>query len=573
MHTTTARMIRVFVSMFLLLFSFTLLATTKLLDNFSADSYSTYYINNLTASVNTTQFSEGSSSLQIQYNLSPSGSGEVFRSYGNYPLDLSFQAQALTLKTYGTAGAPALKFMLYEDNDMDGNPFESGEDIYEFISATAFSSGSWTTITMDLNAFSKFGGGTSTLNLNRIYAWRILLENQSGSSINGTVYVDDLQFVTNYSIPSTISNFPNSTFIQLWNDATCGNCGTWSQAEWEQEFEEMKSLCIDEVVIQYGIYNTHSWYSPCTVPGVSSSSNALSNLMAAAQLKNISVYLGLYFDGEFNATNAALSSYYLSLWNKNQVVIDELWNLYGNNSSFKGWYIPQEVHDLYWRSAPEQSLLFNWLDQVCDYAKSKSSMHKTIISPYVGPWMPADYVQSWYESLFTTVDQLNEVWLQDGSGTSSNRSLGNSILKDLDVDAPQYIEAIQAACTAKSRTFAVNVELFSDPAPRNPAAITRIEDQLKIASSFSTQLSSFGWMFLDQDLSTSTQQFYSDYSTLRNCSTTANLTPQVRDASSDSLVAVFDLIGKTHPTNISSLPSGCYILLYASGNAVKCLVE
>jgi hypothetical protein len=517
---------------------------------------------------------EGNSSLQIQYNLNPSGSGEVFRSYGNYPLDLSFQAQALTLKTYGNASAPTLKFMLYEDNDMDGNPFESGEDIYEFTSTTAFSSGSWSTITMNLNSFSKFGGGTSTLNLNRIYAWRILLENQSGNSINGTVFVDDLEFESNYSIPASINSFPNSTFIQLWNDATCGNCGTWTQSQWEQEFEEMKSLCINEVVVQYGIYNTHSWYSPCNVPGVSSSSNALSNLMAAAQIKNISVYLGLYFDGEFTATNAALSSYYQSLWSKNQVVIDELWGLYGNNSSFKGWYIPQEVHDLYWRSTTDQNLLFNWLDQVCDYAKSKNSSMKTIISPYVGPWMPADYVQSWYESLFTTVDQLNEVWLQDGSGTSSMRSLGNSILKDLDVDAPQYIEAIKAACTAKSRNFAVNIELFSDPAPRIPAAITRIEDQLKIASSLSSQLSSFGWMFLDQNLSTSTQEFYSDYSTLRNCTTTGVLSSQAGYDTSDSLVAVFDLAGKSHPTsNISRLPSGYYILMYASGNAVKCLVE
>jgi hypothetical protein len=492
-------------------------ASEKQLDNFSASTFGYYYISGVTASVSSSQSYEGGSSLQVSYMLSPGSYGEIFRSYGTNTLDLSFFPQSLSIQIKGQATQyPQFRFMLYEDNDMDGNPFEAGEDIFEFVDNTILSNTSWSYLNMTYTSFTKFGGGVGSLALNRIYAWRIYLLNTGATSISGTVYFDDLKQHTSYTPPTSGTGKINGAFLQLWNDATCGACGTWTTAQWLQQFQYMKDVCIDKIIIQYGVWNTVAWYHPSSLSGVTSY-NTINNIFAAANSANMHVYVGLYFDAEFDAASASNSTYYNSLYTKNTVVIDDLWSLFGSNPSFEGWYIPQEIHDLYWQNATDLNLLSNWIQNVAAYAKSKNISKKVMIAPYFGPWKPADIVENWYNNFLAIATNLDIVALQDGAGTHANWGMGPPINKDIDVDVPAYYTAVKNACTNHSKTFAADVESFSDPDPRTPATIDRLKSQLWEAEKHTSEIYQFAWLYMQPALSSATQQLYNDYLNYTSC--------------------------------------------------------
>ncbi|MBX9853347.1 MAG: DUF4434 domain-containing protein [Cytophagaceae bacterium] len=492
-------------------------ASVKQLDNFSAGTFPYYYIAGLTGSTSNTQSFEGGSSLKIDYSLTASASGEVMYGHGTTTQDLSFNPVSLSIYVKGqAANYPQFKFMLYEDNDMDGNPFETGDDIFEFVSNTALSNTAWTQIDMPYASFTKFGGGSGTLDLNRIYAWRILLVNTSGAAINGTVYFDNLVQNTSYTPPVTGTATIKGAFLQLWGDNTCGFCGSWTQAQWEAQFDSMRKVCIDKVVIQYGVYTNVAWYSPSTLGGVTSY-NTINNIFNAADNKGMRVYVGLFFDGEFSAASSANAATYTTLYNKNQTVINDIWTLFGTRSSFEGWYVPQEIHDLYWKTAADRNLLANWLQNVGNHAKSKSALKKIMIAPFYGPWAPADYVQTWYNNLLSVATTIDIVVPQDGCGTYANWGMGPPLNKDLDVDVPYYYAAIKAACDLNGVEFGADVESFSDPSPRVPASIGRLKSQIWEASRFTTEIYEFAWMYMQPGFTAASQQLYNDYKAYTSC--------------------------------------------------------
>ncbi|MCS6822725.1 MAG: DUF4434 domain-containing protein, partial [Cytophagaceae bacterium] len=492
-------------------------ATEKQLDNFSASTFGYYYIYNLTAAVSSSHHYEGGSSLQVFYSLSSGAYGEVFRSYGTNTLDLSFFPDYLSLYVRGQATQhPQFRFMLYEDNDMDGNPFESGEDIFEFTNNTILSNTVWTEVVMPYSSFTKFGGGTGTLNLNRIYAWRIYLYNPTASPITGTVYFDNLRQYTTYTPPAHGNAKINGAFLQLWNDATCGACGTWSVAEWEQQFNYMKEVCIDQIVIQYSVWTNVAWYTPSGLSGVTSFP-AINRIFTAAQNTHMKVYVGLYFDGEFDEISSANAAYYALLNGKNVTVIDDLWTLFGSSPAFEGWYIPQEIHDLYWQNSSDRNLLANWLQNIASYAKSKNSSKKVMIAPYFGPWKPADVVQSWYNDFLSSVPALDIVALQDGVGTFANWGMGPPLTKDPDVDVPHYFAAVKNACLAHGKIFAADIESFTDPDPRTPASITRLKSQIWEAYSHTNLIFQFAWLYMQPGFSAASQALYEQYKLYASC--------------------------------------------------------
>jgi hypothetical protein len=509
-------------TLLLLLANTSLRATSyKQLDNFSAATIGYYYTAGVGVTTSTHDFFEGGSSLQVSYNLAPSGNAEIFRSYGTNTLDLSFLSQSLSLAIKGQASQyPQLRFMLYEDLNQNGDPFEQEDDIFEFVApANTLNNPSWSILDMPYSAFTKFGGGSSTLDLNRIYAWRIFLENPStGSAISGTLYFDDLRQNTTYLPPTSGTAKMTGTFLQLWNDPVCGNCGNWNQAQWEAQFDKMKAVCIDQVVVQYGVWTNVAWYSPTSLPSTTAYAT-LNHLFAAAEVKGIKEISGLYFEGEFEHSNSSDASYYNFLLSKNQTVIDDLWTLFGSSTAFGGWYIPQEIHDLYWRSETDKNLLANWLQNTAAYAKSKSSTAPVMIAPFFGPWAPADYTENWYNDVLAIAASVDWVVPQDGAGTFANQAMGPPHLKSLEVDVPHYLTAIKNACTAQGVTFGVDVELFSDPNPRTPASIDRVRRQLWEAGLHTTSenIFGFGWLFMQAELSSAAQELYNDYETYAAC--------------------------------------------------------
>ncbi len=500
----------------------------KLLDGFSSTThfYTSVFSGSGTvnASVDLVNYMQGNSSLLVSYTLSAGGSSlEVYRSYGSNTLDLSFSPDKLSLNIKGQgATSQVFKFMLYEDQNMNGNPFEAGDEIYEFVSTTVLNGSTWQTLDMPYTSFTKFGGGAGTLDLNRIGAWRIVVINNQGTSVSSSFYVDQLIQHTSYSKPVSGTSHLKGSFIQLWNSVAC-SCGQYTQAQWEAEFQKMKDVCLESVVVQYGFYDNNAWYQPSSLAYATYANPTLNRMFAAAEAKNIKLYLGLYFDETWNASDKSLSSSYSSILTKHQEVADELWSLFGTSPAFEGWYIPQEINDLEWQNTATRNLLANWLRDVSSYLKAKSTTKKVLIAPFFGPNRPADDLESWWNAVLTIATDIDVIAPQDGVGTTS---------KVVDVDVPLYFEAIKNACDARGIEFAATVESFrqTDGWPINgnsfaavPTSIDMLKSQVWEASRFTDQLWQFEWGYMQPELSGSTTALYNAYTSYAEtyCSVTS----------------------------------------------------
>ena len=124
-----------------------------------------------------------------------------------------------------------------EEKNLDEVPeyteykFESDDEIWECSLGSILNNPNWTQQLVNYTSFTKSGGGVGTLNLNRIYAWRLVFENSTSSSITETVWIDDLRQITSYDITTNNGALLNGSFIQLWNTNGCA-CGQWTQSQW-----------------------------------------------------------------------------------------------------------------------------------------------------------------------------------------------------------------------------------------------------------------------------------------------------------------------------------------------------
>src|SRR5688500_15851151 len=82
--------------------------------------------------------------------------------------------------------------------------------------------------------------------------------------------------------------------------------------QWVEQLKKMKVVGIKKLIIQYGAYhdsiNSITWYAPSSLPFVKSSYNTVNLIIHAAKINNIEVYIGLYFDPNWEDTTSKSST-------------------------------------------------------------------------------------------------------------------------------------------------------------------------------------------------------------------------------------------------------------------------
>ena len=489
--------------------------STQTLDEFTNNSNYFSAFNNGSGSVSTSissaEFISGNSSLAVNYSFN-SGTGfffSSFRGYGTATQDYSFMTNAFSISHKGGNATSTISIRLWEDSDNNGL-FDGTDEVYT-SNAVLLGSVGWATTDFLITNFTLVTGiGNGLLDLNRIRAWDIKIQNTLSTSNSGLVYLDRFQLKSSYTPPTSGTAKLNGSFTQLWNSAGC-SCGQWTQGQWENEFQKMKDLCMDKFIVQYSVYNDLSWYNNSSLSFVVFKETALDKIILAAETKGMKIYFGLYFDETWNSSNKSLSATYSSLLTKHQGVIDEIWNEFGSSSAFGGWYIPQELNDLEWQQNPQKTLLFNWLNNVSSYAHSKSSA-PVIIAPFFNLWQPADQVATWYTELFTAAPNIDAVYPQDGVGIT---------LKSATYHIPLYFEAIEAVCNSNGVLFGATIESFAQQTgwpidggsfSATSADINRLKSQLwNSAAAGAVELIQFEWSYMQNGLTASSTTLYNDY--------------------------------------------------------------
>ena len=196
----------------------------------------------------------------------------------------------------------------------------------------------------------------------------------------------------------------------------------WGEAEWAKDFQHMKAIGIDTVIIIRCGYRRFITYPSdylmqqhgCYRPPV----DLVDLFLRLAEENEMKLYVGLYDSGVYWDTGNMLHE-----WDLNKYVIEELWQRYGHRKAFQGWYLSTEIS----RKTKGAIETFSNMGTMC---KQISNQLPVLISPWIdgkkavmaasGTLTKADTVslreheQEWNEIFAGIHQSIDAVAFQDG---------------------------------------------------------------------------------------------------------------------------------------------------------------
>ncbi|MDW3652570.1 MAG: DUF4434 domain-containing protein [Bacteroidia bacterium] len=150
----------------------------------------------------------------------------------------------------------------------------------------------------------------------------------------------------------------------------------WGKEEWEADFQHMKKVGIDTVILIRSGYKRQLTYPSRYLIQEEGAYRPYVDLLELflnlAEKFEMSFYFGLYDSGKYWWEEGNFQKE----TEINLRVIDEVWEMYGKKKAFKGWYLSQEVS----RRTGSIITLYKTLAKHC---KEISGGLPTLISPYI----------------------------------------------------------------------------------------------------------------------------------------------------------------------------------------------
>ena len=185
----------------------------------------------------------------------------------------------------------------------------------------------------------------------------------------------------------------------------------WGEKEWDQDFQHMKKIGVDTVIMIRSGYRKFITYpskylinNGCYMPSV----DLLDMYLRLAEKYNMKFYFGLYDSGKYWDTGDLSHEI-----EDNKFVVDEVWENYGSKyKSFGGWYISTEIS----RKTKGAINAFHTLGKQC---KDISGGLPTFISPWIdGKKAVAAASGSLTKSEAVSVQEHEREWSEIFSGIS-----------------------------------------------------------------------------------------------------------------------------------------------------------
>ncbi|HUX94588.1 MAG TPA: DUF4434 domain-containing protein [Bacteroidales bacterium] len=282
-------------------------------------------------------------------------------------------------------------------------------------------------------------------------------------SINSYSQSDNKEFkAEELQVPFSKKTFAGS-FIDFFRK------NDWSQQGWESQFQEMKDIGMNTAIIQFISYGDITWFNSANNFTKKKYPDALPILLAAANNKQMDVFIGLYFDEEYwkNQTNV---DWLLLHADRCISIAEELNAQFGKYPAFKGWYIPHEPEpNAYHSKELTTSLKDNFINRISDKLHSFDSKPVSIAAFFNSELTSTTQLKDFMTELCKS--NLQIIMLQDGIGVNH---------VSLDQVGLYYSEAARGLYenTNYKGEFWTDLETFSF-APQGPVTIDRIKKQLQ----------------------------------------------------------------------------------------------
>lgn len=278
---------------------------------------------------------------------------------------------------------------------------------------------------------------------------------------------------------------------------------SWSQHHWDVEFENLRSIGINTVIINAACTATTAMYPGCSLEGALMSGNALDKVFQSADSTGMKVVLGLYYDSDW-WTKMADITYLHQLYEKNTAVFNDLWSRYSSSSSLMGWYIVQEIdNNMFKWEVNRVKFVDTFLRPLTQDIHSKSPSFIICTAPYFYPSGASarDY-GDWWIKTFTDVPHLNLLIPQDGIGAGGYPfSFVTS-----------YFNELKRACDSTGRMMWSDLEIFDNTTTWVSASISRVTTQLEIEKPYVLAFTCWEYSYYMSPLEGSLQEkLYSDY--------------------------------------------------------------
>lgn len=273
----------------------------------------------------------------------------------------------------------------------------------------------------------------------------------------------------------------HGTFLQL----TAAH-GSWKPESWRELFGYFKQMGLSQLVVQWTLDEETAFFPTSTYKTVERP--PLGSILQQADEAGIEVSVGLAHDPKYwqkiRRERVLVEVYLRRLRFKAEALASELAPSLKKHSSFKGWYIPQEIDDFSWREPELQKILIEYLRALTTRLRQIAPVATVSVSGFSNTASDPKACGEFWNQLLRQAP-MDIVFFQDGIGA------GNLRLDHLSL----YLAAMQQAVAARERQLQVIVEVFNQldgpplsekPFRAVPAPLDRIGQQMELAARYSS---------------------------------------------------------------------------------------
>jgi len=263
--------------------------------------------------------------------------------------------------------------------------------------------------------------------------------------------------------------------------------------DWRLIFQKLSNLKIDTVIIQWIATDDIVYFESSL--NYSTRYKILEKIIAEARKTGINVYLGLHHESTYwtqiTAPVDILEDFFYKRTAINERLIKDLVNKFGNEEVFAGYYIPDEIDDLRWRSPERIKMYNNYLKLLVKRIRIYDKKRPIAISAFV---RSRTSPKIFAENLFNILEDtgINILCIQDGGGENDPSEYYRRI----------YFEYIKKLLNKGHFSLWGIVEAFSNIKQKdgvitaNPAPEDRIKRQIKTARDYFKKIIVFSLRYL-----------------------------------------------------------------------------
>lgn len=271
-------------------------------------------------------------------------------------------------------------------------------------------------------------------------------------------------------------------FIQYKSEMMSG----MDKSKWKSTLKAMRDIKLDTLILQF-----HQHDGTKFIPESRNGIDPTKIILDYAKDNGMQVFVGLKYDTRWYG-NWRDQKYLEQVAADNKQLAKQLWERYGKNRAFAGWYVPQEMWNEDY-NAQELEQLSRFFRDVGDECRKLAPGKPVAVSPYFNPgfgFLGADAFAQRYAQ-FLKGAGLNVVMLQDSVGA---RTIDPEEFED---KLLPFYRALQAAVQQNGAEFWGNAESFEivpnqpDENKLQPTEPARLAKQINAGSPYVRKLVTF----------------------------------------------------------------------------------